>query len=428
MPGAFGAPSDAVAHEAGDIMKAGLAIEASSVGTRGRRSRLPELWHFATEYVVDLPLGAALALIWANADPERYYRVVQAAGFLVNDVAMVAFFGLITKEIVEATAPGGVLTPWRRAALPLAGALGIAIVPLLLFGVLVRVFEEPMLVRGWTSLLAVDLALGYLVTRVLFGGHWTVPFFLVLAIGANGLGFIALAVAEPIREVRLELAVPLMMAALSSAILLRQRKVKSFWPYVGLGGGLSWSALFFGGLHPALALLPIVPFLPHAAKDPGFFVDAPHRATDALNRFEVWCRRPAQVALFCFGLVNAGVPLGALEPGVWGFPLAALLGKPIGLLIGVALGTAFGLHLPRGAHWRDLVPLGFISAAGFTMALFFAASTIGPGQLLAELQMGALLSAGGCIVAVAVARVLRVGRFARRTQVTHKNHSARRTS
>jgi hypothetical protein len=62
------------------------------------------------------------------------------------------------------------------------------------------------------------------------------------------------------------------------------------------------------------------------------------------------------------------------------------------------------------------------------MALFFAASTIGPGQLLAELQMGALLSASGCIVAVAVGRVLRVGRFARRPQVTHQNQSRRRTS
>ena len=31
---------------------------------------------------------------------------------------MVFFFALITKEVVEATAPGGVLHPWRRALLP----------------------------------------------------------------------------------------------------------------------------------------------------------------------------------------------------------------------------------------------------------------------------------------------------------------------
>ena len=195
---------------------------------------------------------------------------------------------------------------------------------------------------------------------------------------------------------------------------------------MALGGGLSWSALFFGGLHPALALLPIVPFLPHAAKDPGFFVDAPHRATDALNRFEVWCRRPAG-ALFCFGLVNAGVPLDALEPGVWSFPLAALLGKPIGLLIGVGLGTAFGLHLPRGAHWRDFVPIGFISAAGFTMALFFRlddrAGTTARRTADGRAAQRQRLHRCRCRRQGASRRPA-----ARRPQVTPKNQSRRRTS
>ena len=83
----------------------------------------------------------------------------------------------------------------------------------------------------------------------------------------------------------------------------------------------------------------------------------------------------------------------------------------VGLLGGVALGTALGLHLPHGVHWRDLVPLGFISAAGFTMALFFATATIGPGQMLSELKMGAVVSIAACVVAIAAARALRAGRF-----------------
>ena len=129
---------------------------------------------------------------------------------------------------------------------------------------------------------------------------------------------------------------------------------------------------------------------------------------------ELWCRHPAQLALFAFGLVNAGVPFRALEAGVWSLPLAALVAKPLGLLLGVALGAALGLHLPRGLHWRDLVPLGLISATGFTMALFFATATVGPGQLLAELKMGALISVGSCAAAIVTARVLRVGRLARK--------------
>lgn len=111
--------------------------------------------------------------------------------------------------------------------------------------------------------------------------------------------------------------------------------------------------------------------------------------------------------------MNAGVPVSALESGLWSLPLAALIGKPLGVLAGVLLGTAAGLHLPRGLYWRDLVPLGFISASGFTMALFFATATVGTGQVLSELKMGAVLSLVACLVAIVAARLLRAGRFGR---------------
>ena len=391
-------------------MKAELLLDHSTARARAS-SGFPRLWRFATEYLVALPLGALIAMVWANTDGEAYYRFADATAFAVNDVAMVVFFALITKEIVEATAPGGILHPWRRAALPVFAAIGITAMPVALFAVLVRVFGEPMLVRGWTTVLAVDIALGYFVARIVFGRHPAIAFYLLLAIIANGIGFIALALVDPIREVRwVALALP-MLAALGSSLALRWEGVTSLWPYVIVGGGLSWSALFFGGFHPALALLPIVPFLPRAARDPGFFVDAPERAADTLSRLELWCRHPAQAALLCFGLVNAGVPFRAIEAGVWSLPLAALIGRPLGLLLGVTLGTALGLHLPRGVHWKDLAVLGCISAAGFSMALFFATATLGPGQMLAELKMGAVLSAGTCVVALGVARMLRVGRF-----------------
>jgi NhaA family Na+:H+ antiporter len=391
-------------------MKAELLVDQPKPRTRVSAG-FPRLWHFATEYLVALPLGALMALVWVNTDAEGYYRFADATAFAVNDVAMVVFFALITKEIVEATAPGGILHPWRRAALPVLASIGITAIPVALFAILVRVFEEPMLVRGWTTVLAVDMALGYFVARIVFGRHPAVAFYLLLAISANGLGFIALALVDPIREVRLDALVLVMLAAVGSSLALRWEGVRSLWPYVVVGGGLSWSALFFGGFHPALALLPIVPFLPHAARDPGFFVDAPDRASDTLSRLELWCRHPAQAALLAFGLVNAGVPFRALEAGAWSLPLAALIGKPIGLLAGVALGVALGLHLPRGVQWKELTVLGFISAAGFTVALFFATATLGAGQMLAELKMGAVLSAGACLAAFGVAKVLRVGKF-----------------
>ena len=395
-------------------MKAEFLLDRSEARREpGNVTRFPRLWQFATEHLLALPLGALVALVWANTDAENYFRVVDSTAFLINDVAMALFFALITKEIVEATAPGGVLHPWRRAALPIVASLGMTLIPVVFFAFLVRLFDEPMLVRGWTTALAVDIALGYFVARVIFGRHPAIAFFLLLAIAANGLGFIALAFLEPVREVRLETAALLMLAALGAALALRRLRVKSFWPYVIVAGGPSWAALFVGGFHPALALLPIVPLLPHAGRDPGFFVDAPPRAADTLNELERWFRHPAQAALFAFGLVNAGVPLSALEAGVWSLPLAVLVGKPIGLLAGTALGTALGLHMPRGVHWRDLVPLGLISAAGFSMALFFATASVGAGQVLSELKMGAVLSLAAGIAAIGAARLFRAGRYGR---------------
>ena len=374
--------------------------------------RMPRLWHFAAEYLLLLPLGAVIALVWANAAPESYFPATFTVEFLVNDVLMVLFFGLIMKEVVEATAPGGVLHPWQRATLPLVAAAGLTVVPALAYAAVVPFFEEPRMLEGWPVVFATDLAFGYFVARAIFGRHPVIPFFVLLAICANGLGIVALA-ASAESQLHLDAFVLLMAAAIVSAAALRRTRVKSFWPYVLVAGGLSWGALFFGGFEPGFALVPIVPFLRHARRDPGFFVDATPATGDALNRFELWCRHPAQMALFLFGLVNAGVPLKALYWGTWSLPVTTLVVKPVGLLVGIAVALAVGLHLPRRVGWRELTVVGFIMGIGFTVALFFATAALGPGPTLSAVKMGALLSIGGASLAFGAALVLRTGKFAR---------------
>ena len=155
-----------------------------------------------------------------------------------------------------------------------------------------------------------------------------------------------------------------------------------------------------------------MPFLPHAARDPGFFVDASPDARDALSRFEIVWRYPAQIALFFFGLVNAGVPFGALEEGTWSLPLAVLIGKPLGLLIAAGVAVAIGLHLPARVGWRELVVIGVASSLAFSIGLFFSTALLPPGQLRAEVSMGVLLTLVALPLTVVIAKVLRVGRFA----------------
>jgi len=380
---------------------------------RAWRAAMPRLSQFALEHLVLLPLGAAVALIWVNTGPESYYRATYAIAFAVNDVAMVFFFALMTKEVVEATAPGGVLHPWRRALLPLIAAIGATIVPALIFIQVVDVLGEPVLAIGWPVPFATDLAVSYFVARVIFGRHPIIPFLLLLAIASDALGFLALAVFNPTRELHLATGAVILVVAMALASGLRRAQVKSFWPYVFGPGLVVWFGFFWSGLHPALALVPIVPFLPHAARDPGFFVDADPDAKDTLSRFEIAWRYPAQIALFFFGLVNAGVPLQALEEGTWGVPIAVIAGKPLGVLIAAGVALAAGLHLPHGVGWRELLVVGLVAAIGFSMGLFFCDALLPPGQLRAEMSMGVLLTLAAAPLALGAARLLRLGRFVR---------------
>jgi NhaA family Na+:H+ antiporter len=396
------------------MAKTQIGPDAATPQRRGLRHRVrttvPRLSRFAIEHLLLLPLGVLIALVWVNTRPESYYRFTFSIAFVVNDVAIAFFFALITKEVVEATAPGGVLHPWRRAALPMFASLGAGAVPALLHGRIVEALDEPMLRFGWPVTLATDLAVGYFCARVIFGQrHPAIPFFLLLGISLDAIGFMTVAVFGPARDVYIAGGVLIMTAAIAIAAGLRWLRIRSFWPYLLSSGVASWIGLYLMGLHPALALVPVIPFLPHARRDPGFFVDARPDAKDALSQFEVWWRYPAQVALFFFGLVNAGVPVGALEPGTWGLPLAVFVGRPVGILAGVAVGLALRFHLPARVGWRELIVTGFIAAIGLSTGLFFDAAILPAGQLRSELSMGVLISLAGAPLAFAAARVLRVG-------------------
>lgn len=381
-------------------------------GFRGRvRSSVPRLSRFAVEHLLLLPLGALIALVWVNVAPESYYSFTFAIAFAVNDVAMVFFFGLITKEVIEATAPGGVLHSWRRVMLPVIAATAAAALPALLYGQVVGLLDEPMLVFGWPVTMAVDLAIGYFVVRLIFGLHPVIPFFLLLGIGCDVIGFLTVALLNETGDVNLVLAAAMIAGAIVIALGLRRWRVVNFWPYLLGPGVIAWLACFWSGLQPALALMPIMPFLPHAGRDPGFFVDARPNAKDTLSRFEIFWRYPVQVALFFFGLVNAGVPMGALEAGTWGLPIAVLVGRPVGVLIGAGLARLAGFHLPQQVGWRELLVTGLIAAMGFSIGLFFSTALLPPGQMRSEVNMGVLLCLAAVPLAFGCAAVLRVGRF-----------------
>jgi len=90
-----------------------------------QRRRHTLAWlRFINERFLWLPLGAALAFVWANTWSESYFRTAHALAFPVNEIGMAIFLGLVTQEALEAMMPGGALDAWRRWAMPLLAAAG----------------------------------------------------------------------------------------------------------------------------------------------------------------------------------------------------------------------------------------------------------------------------------------------------------------
>jgi Na+:H+ antiporter, NhaA family len=353
--------------------------------------------------------GTIAAVVWANLHPESYEHVVHPLRFWVNDVGMVFFFGLAAKEVFEATLPGGPLSSPRQALSPLAAAVGGMLVPALIFAGLTSTLGPAVLARGWAIPCATDIAFSAMVARFIFRvGHPAIPFLLLLAIADDAIGLIILAFFYPSGPLSFFRLAAFMTFALVSAFWLRRREAQSFWPYVVGPGGLSWAALYFGGFHPALALVPIVPLMPHSPQDLGLFDPREEQQPDALNRFEQWWAVPVQVILMFFGLANAGVPFSQIGPGTYYVLVALLAGKPLGILLFSSMARAVGGRLPTGVRMPELAVVGVVASIGFTVSLFFATAAFAGGAALAETKMGALLSFAAAPLALILARIVRI--------------------
>jgi NhaA family Na+:H+ antiporter len=280
--------------------------------------------------------------------------------------------------------------------------------PALIYLALATIRGPADLTRGWAIPCATDIAFSAMVARLIFpASHPAIPFLLLLAIADDALGLVILAVFYPSGPLAPVSLAALMAAALFAARWLRRRRMRSFWPYVIGPGALSWTALYVGGVHPALALVPIVPFMPHSAVDLGLFDPREEFRSDTLNRFEHWWATPVQVVLLLFGFANAGVPFERIGPGTYYVVAGLLLGKPLGIVLFSKLARLAGARLPPGLRSGDLLVVGVAASIGFTVALFFATAAFPDGMALAETKMGALLSFVAAPLALIVARVAR---------------------
>ncbi|HEX6162496.1 MAG TPA: Na+/H+ antiporter NhaA [Vicinamibacterales bacterium] len=374
---------------------------------RPDRSWLARLLRGVVNRFLLLPLGALFALLWANTAPEEYFRFAHANAFWVNEIAMAFFLALIAQELYEALMRGGELSHWHHWGLSVIAAAGGLAGAITAYWFYIDFNGQLMLASAWPVAAAVDLAAGYYVMRLIYPRRTApVAFVLLLAVIIDAVAMIAVTVAHA--DLRLHASGLFAVGiAIAAAAVMRMARVRTFVPYV-LCAASVWFGFYSLGIHPALAFIPIVPFLPHEVRRREVFAAPPE--DDDVHMVENAWNAWAQIALFMFGLVNAGVIVRHVDTGSWAVLFAAIVGRPAGILIAVSLALAAGLTLPRKMRFGDLVVAALATTSGFTFALFLGTAALPAGAVSQQVTLGALATAAGALLTIGVARAIGVGR------------------
>ena len=333
---------------------------------------------------VVLAFAAVVALIVSNSPLEPLYRqFTQLHGELrlfgdtlvlskplllwVNDLWMAMFFFLVGLEIKREVLAGE-LASVRKAALPIAAAIGGMAVPALIYVAFNH--ADAVALRGWAIPMATDIAfaLGIL---MLLGPRVpaSLKVFLTAVAIIDDLGAIVVIAVFYTAQ----LSIPMLLAAGAGALLLallNRARVTSIAPYVVVGLVI-WVCVLKSGIHATLAGVITALAIPLRSKlgKPG---GSPLETAE--HALHPWV---AFVVLPMFAFVNAGVNLG-------GVSLATLMqGIPLGIVLGLVLGKAVGVfgaswlfiklsggRLPAGSSPRQFFGVCVLCGIGFTMSLF----------------------------------------------------------
>jgi NhaA family Na+:H+ antiporter len=323
--------------------------------------------------------------------------------FFVNDVLMTVFFFVVGLEIKRELVAGE-LRDARKAALPVAAALGGMLVPAGIYvALLAHQFGEPPF-RGWGIPMATDIAFVVGIMAVL---GKRVPFGLKIML-------LSLAIADDIGAVVVIAAFyssgldwfMLLLAGAGFAVvrILTESGVRTTPVYV-LVGAFIWVAVYKSGVHPTVAGVLLGLLTPSDAwvgrdalrlsitdlqarltsgpaddvmvEDLELLAFAAKESMSPLERHEhalhPWV---GFLIMPLFALANAGVhidPKAITEPIPVAIAVALFAGKPAGVVLFSFLAVRLGLaKLPHGVSWLAILGGGCLAGIGFTMSLFVA--------------------------------------------------------
>jgi NhaA family Na+:H+ antiporter len=389
-------------------------------GTWPEVSRIAQVLRTETVGGALLIAAAVLALVWANTPWSEAYqalselRVGPAALHLdltlaqwAADGLLAIFFFVAGLELKREFVAGDLRDP-RRAALPVAAAVGGMIVPALIYVAVAGQAGEDAL-AGWAIPTATDIAFALAVLAVI-STHLPAAlrtFLLTLAVVDDLLAIAVIAVfyTDSLSPV------PLMLALVPLALftVAVQRRVRSWWLLLPLAAA-TWVLVHESGIHATVAGVLLgfaVPVVRRAAgPGPGLAEHFEHRFRPISAGFAV-----PVFAFFAAGVSLTGAGgLGAslLDPLALGIVAGLVVGKTIGVLGSTWLVQRFTrARLAEGLSWWDVLGLSLLAGIGFTVSLLIGELAFGHGSDRDDLvRIGVL--AGSLASALLAAVVLRI--------------------
>lgn len=345
--------------------------------------------------------ATVFALVWANSTYGAAYASLRdhpvgpaalhlelPLGTWAGDGLLAIFFFVAGLELKREFVAGDLRDP-RRAALPVAAALGGMAVPAVLF-VAVNAGGEAGSLKGWAIPTATDIAFALAVLAVV-SSHLPAAlrtFLLTLAVVDDlfAITIIALFFTSELHIWWFALA----LVPLAAFTVLVQRRVRAWWLLLPLAV-TTWGLVHASGIHATVAGVLLGFAVPVLRSDAAGGPDAgPGLAEHFEHRF-----RPisAGLAVPVFAFFSAGVAVGGLHGLRDALGDRIALGIVIGLVVGKTLGV-FGAtflvsrftraDLDDDLEWADVLGLSMLAGVGFTVSLLIGELAFGAASIRDE--------------------------------------------
>jgi NhaA family Na+:H+ antiporter len=392
--------------------------------TRGswpESQRLAQILRKETVGGMLLLAAAGAALVWANSPWSAAYRKVSefaigpealhlhlSISAWAADGLLAIFFFVVGLELKREFVAGDLRDP-RRAALPIAAAVGGMVVPAAVFIGINLAAGRPENLDGWAVPIATDIAFALAVLAVLSTHLPTAlrTFLLTLAVVDDLLAITVIAVffTDDLSLGPLALAlIPIGLFGLAA-----QRGVHRWWLLAPLAVA-AWALVHASGVHATVAGVLL-----------GFTVPVLGRLGHPSAELFEHAMRPlsAGFAVPVFAFFAAGVTVGGwsglgdslLHPITDGVIAGLVIGKPIGVFVTAFLLAKFThAALDEDLAWRDVLGVSLLAGIGFTVSLLIGELAFGHGAAAgADVKIGVLF---GSVLAGVLASVVLLSRNA----------------